>query len=265
MVKRFPAAHDKGEPLLGHAGKPRPFNEVLLHHERLDIPLRARKPQVYAVSLMGDLFHENVPLEFQMDVANAIRRASFVVTKNPKRGLHSPVNHRYALLTKRYHRAAEAMRRMHFNSSYGNSGRMEWLRCGDNRLPIMRYMSKMGNIILLASVWDQASTDKACTAFAGLPIRWGLHMEPMLELPRIPRIDESGRNVSDLTGLHDESDSFPDWVVIGSENGPGARPFDLQWARDIQAQCKAAGAKYWFKGAYKQDVPEEMIVREVPW
>jgi protein gp37 len=30
------------------------------------------------------------------------------------------------------------------------------------------------------------------------------------------------------------------WVVTGGESGPGARPFDIQWARDIISQCKAA-------------------------
>lgn len=28
-----------------------------------------------------------------------------------------------------------------------------------------------------------------------------------------------------------------DWVIIGGESGPGARPFDLAWARSIIAQC----------------------------
>lgn len=31
------------------------------------------------------------------------------------------------------------------------------------------------------------------------------------------------------------------WVVVGGESGPGARPFDLQWARDVVTQCRANG------------------------
>lgn len=31
-----------------------------------------------------------------------------------------------------------------------------------------------------------------------------------------------------------------DWVVVGGESGPGARPFNVQWARDVVRQCKAA-------------------------
>lgn len=38
-----------------------------------------------------------------------------------------------------------------------------------------------------------------------------------------------------------------DWVVIGGESGPGARPFDLAWARQAIAQCKAAGVPVFVK------------------
>lgn len=31
-----------------------------------------------------------------------------------------------------------------------------------------------------------------------------------------------------------------DWVIVGGESGPGARPMDIAWARSIIAQCKAA-------------------------
>lgn len=31
------------------------------------------------------------------------------------------------------------------------------------------------------------------------------------------------------------------WMIVGGESGPGARVFDLEWARTAIAQCKAAG------------------------
>lgn len=51
--------------LAGRCGYPRddPFR-VTLHHERLDEPLHWRKPRRVFVSSMGDLFHDDVPLEF---------------------------------------------------------------------------------------------------------------------------------------------------------------------------------------------------------
>lgn len=38
-----------------------------------------------------------------------------------------------------------------------------------------------------------------------------------------------------------------DWVIVGGESGPGARPFDIAWARDIVAQCKRAGVACFVK------------------
>jgi protein gp37 len=38
-----------------------------------------------------------------------------------------------------------------------------------------------------------------------------------------------------------------DWVIVGGESGPGARPFDLAWARSIVQQCQAAGVACFVK------------------
>lgn len=38
-----------------------------------------------------------------------------------------------------------------------------------------------------------------------------------------------------------------DWVIVGGESGPGARPCDLAWIRGIVGQCKAAGAPVFVK------------------
>lgn len=37
------------------------------------------------------------------------------------------------------------------------------------------------------------------------------------------------------------------WVIVGGESGPGARPMDIQWVRDIQAQCHRAKVAFFFK------------------
>lgn len=39
-------------------------------------------------------------------------------------------------------------------------------------------------------------------------------------------------------GLVSAHAQFLDWVIIGGESGPKARPFDLQWARDGIRQCR---------------------------
>jgi protein gp37 len=43
----------------------------------------------------------------------------------------------------------------------------------------------------------------------------------------------------DLTGL--------DWVIVGGESGPGARPMRAEWVREIRDQCAAAGVAFFFK------------------
>lgn len=37
------------------------------------------------------------------------------------------------------------------------------------------------------------------------------------------------------------------WVIVGGESGPGARPMDIAWARDIVRQCREAGAPVFVK------------------
>ena len=38
-----------------------------------------------------------------------------------------------------------------------------------------------------------------------------------------------------------------DWVIVGGESGPGARPIHPDWARSIRDQCAAAGVPFLFK------------------
>jgi len=43
----------------------------------------------------------------------------------------------------------------------------------------------------------------------------------------------------DLSGI--------DWVIVGGESGPGARPMRKEWVETILAQCRAAGVLFFFK------------------
>ncbi len=38
-----------------------------------------------------------------------------------------------------------------------------------------------------------------------------------------------------------------DWVIVGGESGPGARPLEEDWAISIQDQCSAAKVPFFFK------------------
>jgi len=56
-----------------------------------------------------------------------------------------------------------------------------------------------------------------------------LSLEPLLgPLPNL-----------DLSGI--------DWVIVGGESGPAARPMAAEWATDIRDQCEAASVAFFFK------------------
>ena len=38
-----------------------------------------------------------------------------------------------------------------------------------------------------------------------------------------------------------------DWVILGGESGPGARPLDPAWVSQVRDQCLAAGMPFFFK------------------
>jgi len=62
----------------------------------------------------------------------------------------------------------------------------------------------------------------------GAAIKW-LSMEPLLtEVP--------GMNLSEI-----------DWIVVGGESGPGARPMKKDWVIDIQRQCREQKVHFFFK------------------
>ncbi len=38
-----------------------------------------------------------------------------------------------------------------------------------------------------------------------------------------------------------------DWVIVGGESGPGARPMAPEWVRSVRDQCAATGVAFFFK------------------
>lgn len=38
-----------------------------------------------------------------------------------------------------------------------------------------------------------------------------------------------------------------DWVIVGGESGPGARPMNIEWVRNIREQCLAQAVPFFFK------------------
>ncbi len=78
-----------------------------------------------------------------------------------------------------------------------------------------------------------------------------------------------------LGPLEDLDLSGIDWVIVGGESGPGARPMDPAWARDLRDQCRRAKVPFFFKqwgGTNKKQAGrvlegrtwDQMPVREQP-
>lgn len=149
------------------------------------------------------------------------------------------------------------------------------------------------NIWLGTTVEDQEQADKRIHRLLSVPaaVRF-LSVEPMLgliDLENLVRaVGKTGEHhfsalQCDVSPDDDEwQGRVIDWVIVGGESGPKARPFDLDAARRIVADCKAAGVAVFVKqlgerwaresGTYKQDShggtpelwPEDLRVRQMP-
>ncbi len=52
-----------------------------------------------------------------------------------------------------------------------------------------------------------------------------------------------------------------DWVIVGGESGPGARPMQAEWVADIRDQCRREGVAFFFKqwgGVFKKKTGREL-------
>ena len=219
----------------------RRFTDVRCHPERLEKPLRWRKPRRVFVNSMSDLFHEDVPDEFILRVFNTMRACW---TDTPRRG------HTFQILTKRPERMRDVCRRMRFDGA--GAGRL-WLADHPDDIggwPLMGATpgsEPLPNVWLGVSVEDQATADERIPILLDTPaaVRW-ISAEPVLG-----PIDLWGARYANpnggKTGAVTSWDGGLDWVVCGGESGRKARPCDVAWIRSIVEQCRAAGVPCFVK------------------
>ena len=69
---------------------------------------------------------------------------------------------------------------------------------------------------------------------------WDRHTPDPSRRNQLPPVERDGTiiagSVDHLDGLR-----MLDWIIVGGESGPGARPFNVEWAREIVRQCVEAG------------------------
>jgi protein gp37 len=211
-----------GEPLIDSSGR---FTGcIATHTDRLSVPLKRKKPTVYAV--WNDLFHEDVPVNFLED-------ALAVMTNCPQ--------HTFLVLTKRAYRL-----------NLMTSDRLRVSRT--DTWPIT-------NLWLGLTVCNQREADEKIPAFLRAPGKKFLSIEPMLGKIDLCNIIFTDINKVDaLTGTVWEYGKNVGYyqhqikaVILGGETGPGARPMHPDWVRSVRDQCAEAGVPFLFKswGSWK--------------
>jgi protein gp37 len=94
-------------------------------------------------------------------------------------------------------------------------------------------------------------------------IWWGVSVEDRkYGVPRIHHLQEAPAAVRFLSieplleGLGTLNLAGIDWVIVGGESGPGARPMQPSWVRDIRRDCRRADVPFFFKqwGGTKKSV-----------
>jgi protein gp37 len=240
--------------------------------EALEIPFHWKKGRRVFVNSMSDLFHESIPLE-QIDLVFAVMALT--------------LHHTYQVLTKR---ADERM--------------VEYLRGAKNRVRLAavdmgrslgvdhsdiescQWDWPLPNVWIGATVENQKMADKRIPLLLQAPaaVRF-LSSEPLLGKINL-RI---GQTQQDAVARRIRGESYQrvvrmDWVIIGGESGPGARPFNLDWARSLLQQCRSENVPVFMKqlgsnvfdksdaqlklrdrkGANPDEWPEGLWVREFP-
>lgn len=222
------------EGLTRETAKGRVWNgEIMLLPEQLDQPLRWRKPRRIFVNSMSDLFHEGVPESFIRDVFGVMSRAK---------------QHTFQILTKRPERMRRTAKALGFNLPNVWLGvSVEDQAAADERIPLLlqtpaavRFLSVeplLGPVDLLypKTVWPDGP-QRCCSGFEcgcmGKPV------DP-------PLIWGNG--------------GWIDWIIVGGESGPGARPCDVKWIASIVQDCRDAGVPCFVKQLGAKAIDDRLL------
>lgn len=228
--------------------------EVRTFPDRLTVPLRWKRPRRIFVNSLSDLFHPSVPDEFidrVFAVMALVPQHSFqVLTKRPERMLRYCLNRMdmvgpvFNLLVSLGHLSLS-------DSAVGvGFGSTQW---------------PLPNVWLGVSVEDQKTADERIPLLLQTPaaVRF-LSIEPLLgqiilaksdldgqcDHPCQEYLEEGSCGCTCISGpWKHNGKAWPaiDWVIVGGESGPGARPMHPDWVRSIRDQCQAAEVPFFFK------------------
>jgi protein gp37 len=191
--------------------------EVRFIEKRLNDPIRWKTPSRIFVNSMSDLFHPGVAEQWITDIFRVMARAP---------------QHKYIVLTKRPERMRDVLRDPELKAVFQRSYGQQW---------------PPPNWWFGVSVEDQETADHRIPILLQCPsaIRF-ISYEPALGPVNFAKA-AGGPEV--FTAI--------DWLIVGGESGPRARPMHPNWAREARDLCSATGVKFFFKqwGSYSPNLP----------
>ncbi len=239
---------------------------VLAPEKTLTAPLRWRKPCRVFVNSTSDLFHERVAFEWMALIfavmALSPQHTFQCLTKRPARmrrfvEMLTPPGESRRLM-------ADALGRYPVDLPKRNGG---WQVPYEWPLPNVHVGFSASNQETFDARVDDAVATPAAVTFVSL--------EPMLGPVDLTgwfpdRLAPGARwadclcaeiDPSDVPCVVCEAQNGIDWVICGGESGPGARPFDLKWARSVRDQCADAGIAFFLKqtGAWPMDTTHNLL------
>ncbi|MFE1949970.1 DUF5131 family protein [Streptomyces sp. NPDC059524] len=221
------------ERFRGHTAFPKGF-DIQIRTDKVNDPLKWRKPARVFVNSMSDLFHDEVDQAWIADIFAVMAAAH---------------RHTFQLLTKRHAR----MRHLLNDPAFVNEVRTRALSKG---LPPDQWAWPLPSLWLGVSVENQQWANIRIPALLRTPaaIRF-LSCEPLLgpvNLKQAVRTMGSERGHGLTASYVHASDCCHkyhgiDWVIVGGESGRKARPMDPTWAQSLRDQCAEANVPFFFK------------------
>jgi len=202
-------------------------------------PLRWTRARRIFVNSMSDLFHHDLPDEWIDEVfavmALAPQHTFQILTKRPER-MRTYLTRDWASAA-RFHVESLTLPTVSKNA-------------GDAQERLRRYTSRgvphpLENVWLGVTAEDQARADERIPPLLSTPaaVRF-VSAEPLLGPIDLPA---AGMKWNGRLDRETGERRFLDWVIVGGESGPGARPMHPDWARSLRDQCYAAGVPFFFK------------------
>lgn len=192
------------------------WRKVRTWHKKLR---RGQRQRVFCASL-ADVFDNKAPDHWRAELVALIE-------ETPKLD--------WLLVTKRIGNAVEMMREARARADFRGDDIDRW----------------PDNVWLGITVVNQDEADRDIPKLLQVPARVRfLSMEPLLAPVDL-------RGLFQRCPVHDFDGGFCvqdcgnwqrlDWVIIGGESGPNARPMNPAWPRQIRDQCAAGGVPFFFK------------------